>query len=182
MRIISGELRGRRLTTPKDDRVRPTTDKVKEAIFNIIQQYMDDSVVIDMFAGTGNLGLEAISRGARKAYFVDKDRRSIALVRDNVNYCKVGERAVILCYDYAAAVSRIHEKADIIFLDPPYGDGLYEDCVEKIVENDLLAPGGIIVAEHSAMEMLPEELSGLPMIKCRKYGKICVSIYENSEA
>ena len=92
MRIIAGELKGRRLHTPDDDRVRPTTDKVKEAVFSMIAPWLCESVVADLFAGTGNLGLEAVSRGASRVYFVDKDRRSIALIRENVSYCKVEDR------------------------------------------------------------------------------------------
>lgn len=182
MRIIAGELKGRRLTAPSDNRVRPTTDKVKEAIFSMISAYLPDGVVIDLFAGTGNLGLEAISRGAARAYFVDKDRASIALVRENVKYCKVEDRAVILWSDFASAFKKINDKADVIFLDPPYGAGYMEDCLRLIGESGLLVDDGIVVAEHSFTETLPDEIADMVLVKSKRYGKIGVSVYEKQEA
>ena len=182
MRIIAGELKGRRITPPKDNRVRPTTDKVKEAIFSMISGYLQDSVVVDLFAGTGNLGLEAISRGAERAYFVDRDRTSIGLVRENVKYCQVEDRAVIQCAEFASFLEKFNEKADVIFLDPPYSAGYMESCLDIIGRRNLLCEDGIAVAEHSSRENLPEEISGLTLIKTRTYGKISVSLYERQEA
>ncbi len=181
MRIIAGELKGRRLKAPLDYSVRPTSDKVKEAVFSMIAPYIYGSVAVDMFAGTGSLGLEAISRGALRAYFIDRDRSSIALVRENVRACKVEERAIILAYDYTAALSRIGEKADIVFLDPPYGAGIMESCIGYIRKAGVMSDGGIIVAEHSARDLLPEELAGFIKVKEKKYGKTGVTVYENQE-
>ena len=161
MRIIAGELKGRRLRTPDDDRVRPTTDKVKEAVFSMISPWIYGSVVVDLFAGTGNLGLEAVSRGASRVYFADKDRRSLALVRENVAYCKVEDRCEILWADYRGALSKIDRTADIIFLDPPYRKGILTDAMEAVAEADFLSDGGIAVAEHAADEILPESFGEL---------------------
>ena len=182
MRIIAGELKGRRLVAPSDNRVRPTTDKVKEAIFSMIARYIPDSIVVDLFAGTGNLGLEAISRGAERVYFVDKDKASIAMVRENVKHCKAEEKSVILWSDFKSAFKKINEKADVIFLDPPYDAGYMEDCFSIIAESKILANDGIIVAEHSSKEMLAEKLSGMTLSKSKRYGRISVSIYEIQEA
>ena len=181
MRIISGELKGRRLKAPVDYSVRPTSDKVKEAVFSMIAPYIPDSVVVDMFAGTGSLGLEAISRGALRAYFVDRDRASIALVRENVKMCRVEDRAVIFACDYITALSRINEKADIIFLDPPYDAGILNGCIEHIREKNILNIGGIVAAEHSSGDNMPEMLAGFIKIKEKKYGKTGVTVYENQE-
>ena len=181
MRIISGELKGRRLKAPLDYSVRPTSDKVKEAVFSMIAPYIPESVVVDMFAGTGSLGLEAISRGALRAYFIDRDRSSIALVRENVKTCRVEERAIILAYDYTAALSRISEKADIIFLDPPYDAGIMNSCFEHIRAMGILNEEGIIAAEHSSDDVLPDVLAGFIKIKEKKYGKTGVTVYENQE-
>ena len=181
MRIIAGELKGRKLSVPRDESVRPTAEKVREAVFSMLQMYLPDAVVVDLFAGTGSLGLEALSRGARRAYFVDRDRQSIALVKDNVMSCRMEERSVILCADYASALDRIHDKADIVFLDPPYRAGLMEDCLSRLAVSDLLPEGGIVVAEHGREEILPEDVSCLHRIRDRKYGKIRVSIYEKQE-
>jgi 16S rRNA (guanine(966)-N(2))-methyltransferase RsmD len=182
MRIIAGELKGRRLASPSDNRVRPTTDKVKEAVFSMIAGYLQDSVVLDLFSGTGNLGLEAVSRGAKRAYLVDRDRASIALIRENVQHCKVEDRTVILLSDYAAALRKFNDSADVIFLDPPYKAGYMEECFELIADNNVLADDGIIVAEHSSSETLPDELSGMVLVKSKHYGKISVSIFEKKEA
>lgn len=180
MRIISGEFKGRKLMTPNDNRIRPTTDKVKEAVFSIIAAYIPEGVFLDLFSGTGNMGLEAISRGAKRAYFTDIDRRSTAIIRENVKHCRAEDRSVIMCADYISALNKIHDKVDVIFVDPPYKEGAIETCMQKISESDILASDGIIVAEHSNKDELPEELFGFKFMKKRNYGKISISIYEKS--
>ena len=177
MRIITGEYKGRRLESPKDNSIRPTTDKVKEAIFSIIAFDLPGAVCVDLFAGTGNLGLEALSRGASRCYFGDKSRESIALVRKNINMCGAQEKSIVIAGEYQKVLASINEKADIFFLDPPSRDGLMEDCIYLISEHDLLAEGGLIIAEHGKDERLPDEISGFSKIKERKYGKIIISIY-----
>lgn len=177
MRIITGEYKGRRLESPRDNSIRPTTDKVKEAIFSIIAFDVPDAVCVDLFAGTGNLGLEALSRGAARCYFGDKSRESLALVRKNIGICGAQDKSVVMAGEYQKVLSSIREKADIFFLDPPYRDGLMEDCISLIAENGLLAEDGIIIAEHGKEEKLPDEIAGFSKIKERKYGAIIISIY-----
>lgn len=177
LRIIAGDLKGRKLTSPKDDKVRPTSDKVKEAIFSMIADTYYDEVVIDLFAGTGNLGLEAISRGAKRCYFGDKSRESLSLIKENITYCKVEDQSIIIAGDYEMVLKRISEKAQIIFLDPPYKDGLMIGCMNLIDQLDLLEEDGLIVAEHSIKEVLPEQIGRFEKIKEKRYGKIGVSIY-----
>ena len=177
MRIIAGDFKGRRLFTPKDSRIRPTTDKVKESIFSMIAAYLDDAVVIDLFSGTGNLGLEAISRGAKRCYFGDKSRESMELTRQNIAHCRQEAHAVTIPGDFESVLRKIPEKADIIFLDPPYKYGLIHDSLELISELSLLTEDGIIVAEHGADEPLEDEVSGFTKIKEKTYGKISISIY-----
>ena len=181
MRIVAGEFKGRKLTVPRDDSVRPTAEKVREAVFSMLQNEIPDAVVLDLFAGTGSLGLEALSRGARRAYFTDKDRQSIALVRENIRACKAEEKSVILCADYASVIDRIHDRVHIVFLDPPYKAGLMEDCLSRLAVSDILPEGGLIVAEHGKEEILPDDLSCLHRIRDRKYGKVRISIYEKQE-
>ena len=178
MRIITGEYRGRKLETPIGYDVRPTTDKVKEAIFNLLQNDIYGAVCVDLFAGTGSLGLEALSRGAEKCYFCDNARASLNLIKTNVKICKAEDKSVILAGDYTKTLTRIREKADIIFLDPPYHDGLYENCLSLIEELDLLHDDGIIVAEHDKYDEMPEQVGNLVKVKERRYGKIIVSIYQ----
>ena len=180
MRIIAGELKGRRLRMPDDNRVRPTADKVKEAVFSMISPWIYDSTAADLFAGTGNLGFEAISRGASYVYFADKDRRSIALVQENAAYCKVEDRCEILWADYRKAISKIGVPVDIVFLDPPYSKGMLTDALEIIAQTGFLSEGGIAVAEHGIDEKLPESFGSLTLIKNKRYGKIGISVYENT--
>ena len=181
MRIIAGELKGRRLASPSDNRVRPTTDKVKEAVFSMISGYLQDSIVLDLFSGTGNLGLEAISRGAARVYFADRDRTSVALTKDNIRHCRVEDRAEVLHADYISVLNRFQYEADVIFLDPPYEAGYLENCLRLIGEKGILAEDGIVVAEHSHSEILPETVAGLVLIKTKRYGKISISLYERQE-
>lgn len=177
MRIIAGDFKGRRLFTPKDSRIRPTTDKVKESIFSIITAYLEGAVVIDLFSGTGNLGLEAISRGAKRCYFGDKSRESLALTRQNIALCRQEDQAVTILGDFEYVLGKIPEKADLIFLDPPYKQGLLRECLHQIATLSLLSEEGIIVAEHGAEDSLEDKLSGFTKIKEKTYGTITISIY-----
>lgn len=177
MRIVAGDYKGRHLLAPNDNKVRPTTDKVKEAIFSMLSYRTEDAVVIDLFAGTGNLGLEALSRGAARVYFADHARSSLTLVKQNVARCGAEDKAVILFGDYADVLSRIREKVDIIFLDPPYGKDLIEDCFSRIAAGDLLREDGVIIAEHDRDETLPDLLAGFCKIKEKRYSRIAVSVY-----
>lgn len=178
MRIITGEYRGRKLETPIGYDVRPTTDKVKEAIFNLLQNEIYDSVCVDLFAGTGSLGLEALSRGAKRCYFCDNARASLNLVKTNIKICGAGDKSMVLAGDFTKTLTRIKEKADIFFLDPPYAAGLYEKCFALIESLDLLSDEGIIIAEHGKYDEMPEQIGRLVKVKERRYGKIVVSIYQ----
>lgn len=179
MRIIAGDYKGRRLYTPQDNRVRPTTDKVKEALFSIIAPYIGDAVVVDLFAGTGNLGLEALSRGAERCYFSDNSKESLKLIKENVGHCVADEKSIIYQGDYQKVLSKIQEKVDIVLLDPPYKKGLMENCLFLIQNLDILSEDGIIVAEHSHDEVLEDVYGKLYKIKERKYGKIVITLYSS---
>ena len=177
MRIITGDYRGRKLETPIGNDVRPTTDKVKESIFNLLQNEIYGSVCVDLFAGTGSLGLEALSRGAEKCYFCDNARASLNLIKTNIKICKAEDKSIILAGDYTKTLIRIKEKADIFFLDPPYHEGLYENCLSLIESLDLLNEDGIIIAEHGKHDEVPEQVGNLVKVRERRYGGIIVSIY-----
>lgn len=180
MRIITGDFKGRRLEMPEGKDIRPTTEKVKEAIFSIIAGNVPGAVCVDLFAGTGNLGLEALSRGAEKCYFADNSRESLNLIKRNIAMCKAEEWSVVIPGDFERVLTRLGErgeKIDIFFLDPPYREGLYEKCFELIREYDLLAEEGIILAEHGEREPLPEEIEGYIVLKEKTYGSIAITIY-----
>lgn len=177
MRIIAGVLKGRRLLLPKDSRVRPTTDKVKEALFSMLAPYLQDSVVIDLFSGTGSLGLEAISRGAKQVFFGDKSRTSLELTKSNIALCNVLEQCVTILGDWEYVLRRIKGPVDLIILDPPYKAGLLIDCMERIAELSLIKEDGIIVAEHGTDISLPTRIGGFRLEREKKYGTIVLSLF-----
>ena len=182
MRVISGSVRGRKLMQPENGAVRPTTDKVKESLFNIIQFDLEGSRVLDLFSGTGQLGIEALSRGASSAVFVDQSERSLKLVRANLKHTELSDRAEVYREDAIAFLSR-GRKFDIIFLDPPYATAFVEKALLTINEFDILNDDGIIICETEADKQLPEP--SFPYKKGReyKYGRIKISLYtkESSE-
>ena len=182
MRIITGDFKGRKIEMPAGYDIRPTTEKVKEAMFSIIGQDIYDAVCVDLFSGTGNLGLEALSRGAEKCWFCDNNRESIRLIKQNIANCRAEEWSCLVPGDYEKCLMRIKEsgdKVDVFLLDPPYKKGLYGRCFELIKELDILAEDGIIVAEHKREDEFPEEFEGFTKLKDRNYGTITLSVYCN---
>ena len=174
MRVITGSARGRRLKTPENYDIRPTTDNVKEALFNIIQFDIEGRRVLDLFAGTGQLGIEALSRGAAEAVFVDQDRDAVRIVKENLKVC--GLQAAVR-QDDAVAFLRRGERFDLIFVDPPYDSGLYEPVLETIKSVDNLSEGGIIVCEARRERALPEMTAPYGKRKEYRYGKVKLAIY-----
>ena len=177
MRVIAGDYKGRKLRTPSDYSIRPTTDKVKEALFSILAEEIYGSRVLDLFSGTGNLGIEALSRGADECVFGDNSRESIRLIKENIAHCGAEDGAVVMPGDFRKLLMNVQGTFDIILLDPPYGKGLMEPCFELIRERGLLSDGGVIVAEHRKEERFPDELQGYRKVKERKYGIVMLSIY-----
>lgn len=181
MRIIAGSCKGRRLLAPKDGQIRPTTDKVKEALFSILTSYLEDAVVLDLFSGTGSLGLEAISRGAKLAYFGDISRTSMALTKENISHCQVENQCVTILGDWTQVLKRIDQPLDLIFLDPPYKKGLMIDCIQKISDDSMLSRDGWIVAEHGTETELPDCIGQFERKANKKYGTIMISLYARLE-
>ena len=177
MRVITGSARGRRLKTPKGDDVRPTTDNVKEALFNIIREDVEGRRVLDLFAGTGQLGIEALSRGAREAVFVDASPASLRIVKENLALC--GFSAPVIRSD-AVRFLRTCGKFDLAFLDPPYDSDLYETVLEAMNLFDILTEGGIIVAEARRERLLPEMDPPYGKRKEYFYGSMKLAVYTKS--
>ena len=151
MRVVAGKYRGKNLASPKDDRVRPTTTRIKETLFNVLQGYSQDAVVLDLFAGSGALGIECISRGAKEVVFVDNNKDSIELVRKNLQ--GIDGNFKVVNSDFSGVLRNAYvtgKKFDMIFVDPPYASGLGELALGLIFDLDLLADGGVIVFEHGA--------------------------------
>ena len=181
MRVISGTARGRRLREPKDMSVRPTTDKVKESIFNIIQFDIEGRHALDLFAGSGQLGIEALSRGAAQCVFVDRAAESVKLVRENLKLTGLEARARVTAADSLAFLAG-GEKFDLIFLDPPYGTSLLENSIELVNRFDILRENGIMICESQREKVLPEVTE--PYFKMREYayGKIKLTTYSRKAA
>ena len=174
MRVITGSARGRKLQEPKDQSVRPTTDMVKEAIFSIVQFDVPGRRVLDLFAGTGQLGIEALSRGARECVFVDNSPASLALVRKNLAIC--GMEGTVVRSD-ALAFLRHAGKFDLVFVDPPYQAGLYGDVLEALFSFDILNEGGIILVESMRDESLPAAPPPYEKGRTYRYGRISLTVY-----
>ena len=173
MRVISGEYRGRKLLEPAGREVRPTTDQVKEALFNIIQFDIEGRKALDLFAGTGQLGIEALSRGARECVFVDRSRESMKLVRENLRRCSLGARTEI-----ADAVDflRRRESFDLIFIDPPYDSPLAAEAMQAVKAFDILTKGGIMVVESRRETALPVLGLDFGAERVYRYGKIKLTV------
>lgn len=181
MRIIAGKYKGRKLKNPYGGNIRPTGGKVRESIFDLLMNDIAGAVCMDLFAGTGGLGLEALSRGAKKCYFCDDSRESMELIKTNVAKCGAQNESVLLFCDYTRALYGLRERADIFLLDPPYKEGLYEKCLGLIDSLDLLTDDGIIIAEHGAGNPLPVQVGRLLNTRNRKYGTVVISIYKRKD-
>ena len=180
MRIISGTARGRRLKEPANYDIRPTTDKVKESIFNIIQFEIEGRRVLDLFAGTGQLGLEALSRGAGSCVFVDESNAAIKIVGENIKTCGFEKQSQVLRSDALSAVARLG-KFDVILLDPPYDTELLNKVLAKIIEIDILKVNGIILCESRSEAKLPDVSAPYKLRKEYKYGKIKLTLYTRED-
>ena len=174
MRVISGIKRGKKLREPDNYDIRPTTDMVKESLFNIIQFDIEGRRVLDLFAGTGQLGIECLSRGAAEVTFVDKSREAVAIVKENLKSC--GFEARVVQSDSIAFLGR-GEKYDVILIDPPYATNLVDKALEIINSVDILTEGGIIMCESGREKPMPD--MNMPYFKCKEYtyGKVKLTTY-----
>ena len=177
MRVISGKARGVSLLTPKGEHTRPTADRVKEALFSIIQFDLPGARVLDLFGGTGQLGIEALSRGAKSAVFVDCREDACRLIKENLKRTKFESDGTVIRSDYLQYLSRCKEKFDIVILDPPYAEVFLENALKCITEIDILQSGGIIIAERPLGKDLPCDFAGFTRSKDYKYGQILLTLY-----
>ncbi len=179
MRIISGYLKGRKLFCAKGGKIRPTSDKVREAVFNILSFSVKNTCVLDLFAGTGALGIEAFSRGAKKVFFLDNGKDALKTIKANTAYLPESSRRIIK-WDIKKSLRCLKaypETFDLVFLDPPYGKGLLEPALDHLIDSGALKPGAIIIGEHALSEKISVQNHGLILTDQRKYGKTLVSFF-----
>lgn len=175
MRVIAGSMRGLRLSAPDGINTRPTLDRVKEAVFSMLMPYLSNAVVLDLFAGSGAIGIEALSRGASKAVFIDNDKSAISCIKKNISSGKVEERANVFCMDAIKYLSECNERFDIIFLDPPYFNNAYSSVLESIAKKDILSPDGIIVVEWDYEHGFINNGAEFSIFKEKKYGRVGIT-------
>lgn len=180
MRVTGGRSKGRHLSTLKGMKIRPSSDKIRETIFNIIGQNIEGLNVLDLFAGTGSLGIEALSRGADSGLFIDKSRQSINLIKKNLKICGYDHSGFIIKKDLRAGLPREHsifdKKVDLVFIDPPYGKGLIPFMLKKINEGNILSSDSIVIAESSKEDIIPDVLGDLHLKDTRIYGETKIDI------
>ena len=188
MRIITGSAKGKKLTTLEGEATRPTSERIKEAIFSSLQFDIENRVVLDLFAGSGQMGIEALSRGARRAFFVDSSREAIEIVRDNLSACGFADRAKYLVQDFRNYIRKAsgREGFDLVFIDPPYKDKTALTALSLLKTGGMLLPGAIVCLEAGeAFSGEEAELSGFEILKNTAYGKksfVLIVIYRPEES
>jgi len=181
MKVISGTLKGRNILGYNILGTRPTMDRVKESLFGMIQNNIKDSIVLDLFAGSGQLGIEAISNGANICYFVDNNKEVIKILNQNITNLNIKDKSIIIYSDWKKSLndfSNQNLKFDLIFIDPPYDYNVYEKILEKVSTLNLLKEDGLIILEHSNLK-LKDTYYNLTLCKEKKYGNKSVNIYKN---
>jgi 16S rRNA (guanine(966)-N(2))-methyltransferase RsmD len=180
MRVVSGNCKGRPLKAVPGNTTRPTTDKVKEALFNMIGPYFNGGMGLDLFAGSGGLGIEGLSRGLEKVIFVDREAKAIQVIHENIKACHFADKAEVYRNDADRALKALHKREirfDYIFLDPPYKKQQLVNLIEKMEEKQLVNTSGIIVCEHSFDVELPQTIGVFSQLKHETYGIIAITIY-----
>ncbi len=182
MRVISGKAKGISLKTPDGFTTRPTTDRVKEAMFSIIQFDLPGAAVLDLFGGTGQLGIEALSRGAKTATFVDSQDSACKLIKENLKKTNLESCSRVVRSDYMSFLKNCRDKFDVILLDPPYIEEFLENCLKFITEIDILQTNGIMVTERPLEKELPRDFPGFSRSRDYKYGKTLLAVYRKEGA
>ena len=179
MRVISGIARGTKLDSRESISTRPTLDRIKENMFNLIQDKVRDSVVLDLFAGSGQLGIEALSRGADRAYFCDIDRDDIVFLNKNIAKTRLTEKSIVLNEDFKKVLNTVNTKFDLIFIDPPYKSNFVEESINLIYEKSILNDDGLIIIETDETQKIQELLNSksyINILKTKNYGRVSIFI------
>ena len=175
MRVVTGSARGMRLKTLEGLQTRPTSDRVKEALFNILQFEIEGRRVLDLFAGSGQLGIEALSRGAAYAVFIDKNPQAVQIIKDNLRHTGLAENTQVVCQDSLSFLDRVSDVFDVVMIDPPYASGIYGTALSKVAPH--VRQGGAVTCECDAKEQLPETVGTLVLERAYRYGKTAIWLY-----
>lgn len=184
IRVISGSAGGLKLKTLPTDNTKPTLDRVKEAVFSMLREDIYGATVLDLFSGSGSLGIEALSRGASRCFFNDKSKECFNCIKENLKHTNLYDKADISCLDYTEALASYRKKGikfDLILLDPPYATELYEDVISLLQKMDIVSENCTIMCEHSVNSELSEKIGAFNNIKNKKYGTVRITIYRNGE-
>lgn len=182
MRVVAGKAKGTQLKTISSNDTRPTKDMVKEALFSILYGNVQDSMFLDLFAGSGAIGIEALSRGAAKAYFSDINIECIKVIDSNIKKTHFEDMAVVLYGDYRKTIEKLKNiKFDIIFIDPPYNKGLGIESIEMLIDNDMISYNGIIIYETDEIEEVPDNIKKYERYSYKKYGRNILNFYRRKE-
>lgn len=179
MRVVTGLARGMRLKTLEGLQTRPTSDRVKEALFNILQFEIEGRRVLDLFAGSGQLGIEALSRGAAYAVFLDKNPQAVQIIKDNLHHTGLSANTQVLCQDSLSFLDRTNDEFDVVMIDPPYAAGMYEAALQKVAP--CVRQGGVVTCECDVREQLPETAGTLSLERTYRYGKTAVWLYRSNK-
>lgn len=180
MRVIAGEYRGRRLDRIEGMDIRPTSDKVKESLFNMLGEIVIDCNFLDLFGGTGGIGIEALSRGAKHAVFIDASINSIKVLKGNLEHLNIKDSVEVFHTDYSTAIKKLYKynkQFDIIFIDPPYSVGLAQNALVDIDRNPILSQSGLIIVEHDSKDDMPHTVGRLSLYRVKQYGNTSLSFY-----
>ena len=179
LRIGGGRFNGRRLQSAPGLDVRPTSGRVRQALFNMLRPLIGNAIFVDLFAGTGSVGLEALSHGARQVIFVEQDRRAAAVLQENIQRCAVADRTTVIIAALPQALQQVTATAavDLLFLDPPYASDLAEMTLDALQGMALLAPHGVLIWQHAVQHAVPGAVLGRPCCKVRRYGDTQLSLY-----
>ena len=177
MRIISGEHKSRRLVGGKKTRVRPTSDRVKESIFNILQEEVMGKRILDLFAGAGSLGIEALSRGAESVTFVDASSQSINVLKKNIKSLNLESRSTILRLDGLKAINKLKRNFQMIFADPPYLKGFVQRVIDSVAQSEVLEKNGVLILEHHKKETFSFPEEKLSVLRQKKFGDTVISFF-----
>lgn len=183
MRVIAGKFKGRRLATPKSMTVRPTTDRVKESVFSILQEKVVNTRFLDLCAGTGNIGIEALSRGAKQVTFLEQNLKCLRLIEQNLQTCglKISNPQVqLMRADVSKGINTLHKRAEtfeLVYFDPPYDAELYNKCLSHISDTCILESTGMLLVEHRKHTVLPLLFGQLTCDRQKQYGDTCLSFY-----